>query len=140
MKGAQIRVRHAGAAQYSLTSLKGAQTGLRLRRCAAPDGRSSSWRGAATSCPVSAHARPRTLFANDEVKAGRFFENQDPVLEPRSSRSQLEVAFGAFVNMDGIDGLAYESEIPGDVVVGQTVRVRVLQTDEERRRVSLRVV
>jgi choline dehydrogenase-like flavoprotein len=33
-------------------------------------------------------------FANDEVKTGRFFENQDPLLEPRSSRTQHEAAAG----------------------------------------------
>src|SRR5437588_10768212 len=33
-------------------------------------------------------------FGNDEVKAGRWFENQDPVLEPRASRSQEEAAQG----------------------------------------------
>src|SRR5439155_1630153 len=31
-----------------------------------------------------------SLFGNDEVKAGRFFENQDVVLEPRTARSQSE--------------------------------------------------
>src|SRR5207244_9249261 len=34
------------------------------------------------------------LFGNDEVKAGRFFENQDVVLEPRSARSQSEADQG----------------------------------------------
>ncbi|MEA2389444.1 MAG: hypothetical protein QOG41_2217 [Thermoleophilaceae bacterium] len=29
-------------------------------------------------------------FGNDEVKAGRFFENQDPLLEPRALRTQDE--------------------------------------------------
>ncbi len=35
-----------------------------------------------------------TPFANDEVKAGRFFENQDPILEPRTARSQDDAAKG----------------------------------------------
>jgi len=35
-----------------------------------------------------------SLFGNDEVKGGRFFENQDPILEPRSSRSQQEAEQG----------------------------------------------
>jgi choline dehydrogenase-like flavoprotein len=33
-------------------------------------------------------------FSNDEVKAERYFENQDPVLEPRTMRSQPEAADG----------------------------------------------
>ena len=33
-------------------------------------------------------------FGNDEIKAGRYFENQDPQLEPRTSRSQAEAARG----------------------------------------------
>jgi choline dehydrogenase-like flavoprotein len=33
-------------------------------------------------------------FSNDEVKAGRWFENQDPILEPRTSRSQSEASQG----------------------------------------------
>lgn len=35
-----------------------------------------------------------SLFGNDEVKQGRFFENQDPALEPRSSRTQDEARQG----------------------------------------------
>jgi choline dehydrogenase-like flavoprotein len=35
-----------------------------------------------------------TRFSNDEVKAGRFFENQDPLLEPRTLRSQRQAARG----------------------------------------------
>jgi len=35
-----------------------------------------------------------SLFSNDEVKAGRYFETQDPVLEPRTSRTQLEARRG----------------------------------------------
>src|SRR5436305_1578548 len=37
-------------------------------------------------------AGPRIPFGNDEVKGGRSFENQDPVLEPRTSRTQSEAA------------------------------------------------
>jgi choline dehydrogenase-like flavoprotein len=40
-------------------------------------------------------ARPiGSLFGNDEVKAGRYFENQDIQLEPRTSRSQEEARHG----------------------------------------------
>ncbi|MFL5883450.1 MAG: GMC family oxidoreductase [Thermoleophilaceae bacterium] len=35
-----------------------------------------------------------SLFGNDEVKAGRAFENQDEVLEPRTGRTQDEAAQG----------------------------------------------
>lgn len=35
-----------------------------------------------------------SLYANDEVKAGRFFENQDVHLEPRTARTQGEEARG----------------------------------------------
>jgi choline dehydrogenase-like flavoprotein len=35
-----------------------------------------------------------SLFSNDEVKAGRYFENQDPILEPRTSRTQAEARRG----------------------------------------------
>jgi choline dehydrogenase-like flavoprotein len=35
-----------------------------------------------------------SLFANDEVKEGRYFEDQDPILEPRTSRTQAEAQGG----------------------------------------------
>jgi choline dehydrogenase-like flavoprotein len=35
-----------------------------------------------------------SLFSNDEVKAGRYFENQDPILEPRTARTQQEARRG----------------------------------------------
>jgi choline dehydrogenase-like flavoprotein len=35
-----------------------------------------------------------SLFSNDEVKTGRYFENQDPILEPRTSRTQAEARRG----------------------------------------------
>src|SRR5205807_1942017 len=35
-----------------------------------------------------------SLFGNDEVKEGRSFENQDPVLEPRTARTQDEARQG----------------------------------------------
>lgn len=36
----------------------------------------------------------RMLFANDEIKTQRFFENQDPLLEPRTARSHREADRG----------------------------------------------
>jgi choline dehydrogenase-like flavoprotein len=35
-----------------------------------------------------------STFGNDDVKGGRAFENQDPVLEPRTLRTQLEATQG----------------------------------------------
>lgn len=35
-----------------------------------------------------------SLFGNDDIKEGRAFEDQDPVLEPRSYRTQAEAAQG----------------------------------------------
>jgi choline dehydrogenase-like flavoprotein len=43
---------------------------------------------------VGTPAGPRSLFGNDEVKSGRFFENQDVALEPRTSRTQQEASNG----------------------------------------------
>jgi small subunit ribosomal protein S1 len=55
------------------------------------------------------------------------------------------VDFGAFVDLDGIDGLIHISELswnhvdrPGEVVeVGEEVEVKVLEVDRERERISL---
>jgi len=55
------------------------------------------------------------------------------------------VDFGAFVDLDGIDGLIHISEIswshvnhPSEVLsVGESVRVKVLDIDRERQRISL---
>jgi choline dehydrogenase-like flavoprotein len=43
---------------------------------------------------LGGEAHFETHFANDEVKRGRFFENQDPLLEPRTLRSQAEARRG----------------------------------------------
>ena len=55
------------------------------------------------------------------------------------------VDFGAFVDLDGIDGLIHISELswghvnhPSEVLsIGDTVRVKVLDIDRERQRISL---
>jgi small subunit ribosomal protein S1 len=55
------------------------------------------------------------------------------------------VDFGAFVDLDGMDGLIHISELswshvnhPSEVLeIGQTVRVKVLDIDRERQRISL---
>ncbi len=43
---------------------------------------------------LGTRGRIGSLFSNDEVKAGRYFEDQDPVLEPRTSRTQSEARRG----------------------------------------------
>ena len=43
---------------------------------------------------LGGHGPIGSLFGNDEVKAGRAFENQDDILEPRTARSQEEAAQG----------------------------------------------
>ena len=43
---------------------------------------------------LGAHGRIGSRFGNDEVKAERFFENQDPLLEPRTARTQDEAGRG----------------------------------------------
>jgi small subunit ribosomal protein S1 len=55
------------------------------------------------------------------------------------------VDFGAFVDLDGIDGLIHISELswshvnhPGEILnIGDTVKVKVLDIDRERQRISL---
>ena len=55
--------------------------------------------------------------------------------------------FGAFVNIDGADGLVHLSEIswehidhPGEVLkIGQEVRVKVIAVDQERKRIGLSI-
>lgn len=43
----------------------------------------------------------RSLFGNDELKAARSFENQDTILEPRTSRSQAEASRGVARSFTG---------------------------------------
>ena len=58
----------------------------------------------------------RTLFSNDEVKAGRYFENQDPLLEPRTSRTQAEARRGVARSFVGD-----VNDLPTTVAGGGTV-------------------
>ena len=47
-----------------------------------------------------------SLFSNDEVKAGRYFENPDPLLEPRTARSRAEADQGTVRSYVGdVNGL-----------------------------------
>ncbi len=50
--------------------------------------------------------RVGSLFSNDEVKQGRHFEDPDPILEPRTSRSQAEARRGLARSFTGdVNGL-----------------------------------
>jgi small subunit ribosomal protein S1 len=63
----------------------------------------------------------------------------------RLQPGQVVVDFGAFVDLDGIDGLIHISELswshvnhPSEVLsIGDTVRVKVLDIDRDRQRISL---
>jgi small subunit ribosomal protein S1 len=65
----------------------------------------------------------------------------------RSGRVTSVADFGAFVNIDGADGLVHLSEIswdriqhPNEVLkVGQEVKVKVISVDHERRRIGLSI-
>ncbi len=43
---------------------------------------------------LGTHGPIGSLFSNDEVKEQRFFEDQDPILEPRTSRTQAQARRG----------------------------------------------
>jgi small subunit ribosomal protein S1 len=67
--------------------------------------------------------------------------------EVRTGRVTSLAEFGAFVNIDGADGLVHLSEIswdrvdhPGDVLkVGQEVTVKIIALDRERKRIGLSI-
>ena len=66
-------------------------------------------------------------------------------LQRQRESPALRVDFGAFVDLDGMDGLIHISELswshvnhPSEVLeIGQTVKVKVLDIDRERQRISL---
>jgi small subunit ribosomal protein S1 len=78
-------------------------------------------------------------------------EQRQQILDRLSPGVEVEgvisniVDFGAFVDLDGIDGLIHISELswshvnhPSEVLdIGQTVHVRVLDVDRDRQRISL---
>ena len=78
-------------------------------------------------------------------------EQRQQILDRLSPGVEVEgvisniVDFGAFVDLDGIDGLIHISELswshvnhPSEVLeIGQTVKVRVLDVDRDRQRISL---
>ena len=67
--------------------------------------------------------------------------------EIKTGRVTSLADFGAFVNIDGADGLVHLSEIsweriehPGEVLkVGQEVKVKIIAVDQERKRIGLSI-
>jgi small subunit ribosomal protein S1 len=74
----------------------------------------------------------------------RILERLQPGLVVEGQISNI-VDFGAFVDLDGIDGLIHISELswshvnhPSEILeIGQTVQVKVLDIDRDRQRISL---
>src|SRR5438034_6313533 len=88
----------------------------------------------------------RRAVLEDERKEQRqeILDNLQPGLIVEGLISNI-VDFGAFVDLDGIDGLIHISELswshvnhPSEVLsIGQTVEVKVLDIDRDRQRISL---
>ena len=84
------------------------------------------------------------LEETSREKRDQFLDNLKPG-EVREGEISSVVAFGAFVNLGGMDGLIHVSELswkhvdhPSQVVqVGQKVKVKVLEVDMSRERISL---
>ena len=107
------------------------------------------------SAPVQAQARPpigaRPPFVPRESREDRDRRRREALAglvvgEWREGKVTGIAAFGAFVDLGGVDGLVHVSQLGTggfverveDVVqVGQVVRVRVAEVDTERGRVSL---
>ena len=89
-------------------------------------------------------SRRTLLEANQRGERDDFLGNLK-VGEIRKGRISSVVAFGAFVDLGGMDGLIHVSELswnhvdhPGSVVaIGDKVTVKVLDIDYERERISL---
>src|SRR6185503_12945885 len=88
----------------------------------------------------------RRAVLEEERKEQRqaILERLQPGLVIEGQISNI-VEFGAFVDLDGIDGLIHISELswshvnhPSEVVaIGDTVRIKVLDIDRDRQRISL---
>jgi small subunit ribosomal protein S1 len=88
----------------------------------------------------------RRAVLEEERKEQRqeILDRLQPGLEVEGQISNI-VDFGAFVDLNGIDGLIHISELswshvnhPGEVVsIGDTVNVKVLDIDRDRQRISL---
>ena len=87
----------------------------------------------------------RTLLEQNQRGARDEFLTHLKVGEVRSGRISSVVAFGAFVDLGGMDGLIHVSELswkhvdnPTAVVnIGDEVTVKVLEVDMDRERISL---
>ena len=87
----------------------------------------------------------RTLLEQNQRGARDEFLTNLKVGEVRSGRISSVVAFGAFVDLGGMDGLIHVSELswkhvdnPSAVVaIGDEVTVKVLEVDLDRERISL---
>jgi small subunit ribosomal protein S1 len=88
----------------------------------------------------------RRAVLEEERKEARqqILDRLSPGVEVEGQISNI-VDFGAFVDLDGIDGLIHISELswshvnhPSEVLeIGQKVRVKVLDVDRDRQRISL---
>src|SRR5438132_1294442 len=111
--------------------------------------------------PVSELSIRRSINPADEVSIGDEIdalvltkEDAEGRLILSKKRARFELAwkqisnivdFGAFVDLDGMDGLIHISELswshvnhPSEVLeIGQTVKVKVLDIDRDRQRISL---
>ncbi len=130
-----------------------------LRRAAlggdTPDQRWSKMVGESISCKVIEVDRERRRLILSERAALQETREalKDRLLEQlkegdiRTGRVTSVADFGAFVNIDGADGLVHLSEIswerinhPNEVLkVGQEVQVKVISIDHERRRIGLSI-
>ena len=96
-------------------------------------------------------SRNNVVLSRRAVLEEERSEQRQQILDRLSPGVEVEgvisniVDFGAFVDLDGIDGLIHISELswshvnhPSEVLeIGQTVRVKVLDVDRDRQRISL---
>ena len=89
----------------------------------------------------------RAYLEEEQAEQRQAFLDQLHVGEIRKGVVSSVVAFGAFVDLGGMDGLVHVSELswqhvnhPGEVVkVGDEVTVKVLEVDLDRERISLSI-
>ncbi len=89
----------------------------------------------------------RAYLEEEQAEQRQAFLDQLAVGEVRKGVVSSVVAFGAFVDLGGMDGLVHVSELswqhvnhPGEVVkVGDEVTVKVLEVDLDRERISLSI-
>ena len=89
----------------------------------------------------------RAYLEEEQAEQRQAFLDQLQVGEVRQGVVSSVVAFGAFVDLGGMDGLVHVSELswqhvnhPGEVVkVGDEVTVKVLEVDLDRERISLSI-